>query len=172
MMEEWRDIKGYEGSYQISNLGRIKTFKVRANFYPDGVISKGYMAGEYMVASITKNKKRRGLCIHKLIAHAFIPNPLNRNEVNHIDGNKLNNAIENLEWCTHSENVIHAFKTGLMVGHIRRGEKSNNHKLSSIDVSIIKSAREEGFTQKQIATYFKISQANVSFITHNKRWNV
>lgn len=119
MKEIWRDIKGYEGLYQVSNIGRVKSL--------ERIITNtlgSYTRAEKILVPL-KTKKgyyqihlhKNGVCktskIHRLVAEAFIPNPLNKSQVNHIDGNKINNNVENLEWATQEENMQHAYKTGL-----------------------------------------------------------
>lgn len=124
MTEEiWKDIKDFEGIYQISNLGRIKRLAKR--IYNEGLIGKKYFDSKerilkpstiskgYKGITLTKDKKRYSKKVHRLVAETFIPNPENKPQVNHIDCNKENNRIDNLEWCTNSENQIHAFKNGL-----------------------------------------------------------
>lgn len=98
-MEEWRDIKGYEGKYQISNLGRVKSLRDSHNNYREKYIKSRIRRGYLSVTLCNKGKQKQFL-VHRLIAEAFIPNPNNYPQVNHKDENKLNNNIENLEWCT------------------------------------------------------------------------
>lgn len=104
--EIWKDIEGYEGMYQVSNKGRVKGLdridaagKKRKNRIIKGGVSKGY---RYIQLSV--NKEIKTFTVHRLVAKAFIPNVDNKPCVNHIDHNRLNNNISNLEWCTHSEN--------------------------------------------------------------------
>lgn len=112
--EIWKDIEGYEGKYQISNLGRIK--KINKNSLNEEHYVKPYINQRgYCTVKLFKTERKEER-IHRLVAQAFIPNPENKAEVNHIDGNKQNNTITNLEWNTHEENVVHAFKTGLNRG--------------------------------------------------------
>lgn len=98
-MEIWKDIKGYEGLYQVSNFGRVINCK-RNSEMKAIVRSNGYLS-----VNLTKDGKCRTLSIHRLIAEAFIPNPQGLPCINHIDENKCNNSIENLEWCTYRENT-------------------------------------------------------------------
>lgn len=115
MEEEWKDIEGYEGLYQVSNLGRIKSvlFRNRVVSKKQDKILKCIHTKDYDHINLYKNGKQTQYLIHKIVAKTFIPNPKNKPEINHIDGNKQNNNAENLEWCTRSENQIHAYKTGL-----------------------------------------------------------
>ena len=106
-MEEWRDIKGYEGLYKVSNTGEV--FSCISNR-----LMKPSLSGSgYKQIRLSKDKKATGKMIHRLVAEAFIPNPKNKRTVNHKDGNKLNNNVFNLEWNTYSENLRHAYKHGL-----------------------------------------------------------
>lgn len=120
MKEEWKDIKEYEGCYQISNLGRIKSLeryvkaknnKLRKN--KEKILSFFINKNGYLEATLCKNCKKRLHRVNRLVAETFIPNLENKPCVNHIDGNKLNNNANNLEWCTYSENLIHAWRNGL-----------------------------------------------------------
>lgn len=112
--EIWLDIKGYEGKYQISNYGRVKTLayvKMRCNGKPHPVremIRKPFFKDYSTITLLGKT-----YLIHRLVAEAFLPNPEGKKEVNHIDGNSLNNHVSNLEWATNLENQKHASETGL-----------------------------------------------------------
>ena len=110
-MEEWKWIDGYEGEYQVSTKGNIKSFKK----YKEGIILKPKKDGKdkYLMICLSNNGSQKYYLIHRLVAQAFIQNPNNKEEVNHIDGNKKNNNVENLEWVTHSENIRHAFENNL-----------------------------------------------------------
>ena len=122
-MEIWKDIKGFEGYYQVSNMGRIKSLErwvirnkkgrlhVKARIIKGCIETRGYSA-----VTLTNNGKRTYARIHRLVADAFLNNPFNKPEVNHIDGNKQNNKVSNLEYCTRIENEQHAYKTGLKKG--------------------------------------------------------
>ena len=103
--ECWKDIAGYEGLYEISSHGRVR----RNNL----ILHNNYNSYGYLHVSLCKNGIIKTIPIHTLVAKAFIKNPKNYVEINHIDGNKTNNYFENLEWCSRLYNNIHAIKTGL-----------------------------------------------------------
>ena len=103
MSEEWRDIKGYEGLYQVSNLGRVKS--LRYNHSENKKILKGFLSKKgYHRVSFYKDGVRKDYSVHRLVAEAFIPNIDNKPCIDHIDTNKLNNKVDNLRWCTNKEN--------------------------------------------------------------------
>ena len=106
--EKWKDIEGYEGVYQISNKGRV------VSFHKEPKMMKLYKnRNGYLTVLLCKNGKVERFYISRLVAKAFIENPLNKKEVNHKNGDKLNNYDFNLEWNTHQENMSHARITGL-----------------------------------------------------------
>ena len=107
MNEVWKDIKGFEGFYKISNTGKVRSLP-RNGTKKDGSILKPSTYTGYAIVSLQKNGETSYKRVHTLVAEAFIPNPDNKREVNHIDGNKTNNNVKNLEWCTSSENQLHA----------------------------------------------------------------
>ncbi len=112
--EIFKPIKGYEGLYEISNLGRVKSLSkpIGKRMKPENFLKISIVNG-YAMVCLCKNSKIFNASVHRLIAEAFIPNPSQKKTVNHIDGNRLNNDISNLEWLTQSENNRHAYRTGL-----------------------------------------------------------
>lgn len=111
-MEEWRDIKGYENIYQISNFGRVKSLPKEAkNQYKNERILKPHASkNDYYRIILTKDKKQKSFYIHRLVAQAFLNNPNNLKCVNHKDENKQNNNVNNLEWCTEYYNQVYGTK--------------------------------------------------------------
>ena len=105
MIEVWKDIKGYENKYQVSNTGKIKALNYR-NTGKEREISMKNNKGYYEVA-LWKDSKRKMFLVHRLVAQMFIPNPDNLPQVNHIDENKTNNCVDNLEWCTQLYNNLY-----------------------------------------------------------------
>lgn len=127
-MEQWRDILGYEGLYQVSTSGNIKSLRNK------GMILKPHEdKGGYLTVCLYWKCKYKCYKVHRLVATAFIENPENKRTVNHKDGNKKNNSVENLEWATHSENIIHAHATGLRtVTEAQRRAASENGKKTCV----------------------------------------
>lgn len=133
MQEEWKDIKGYEGMYQVSNFGRIKS--VSRERHTGGIIKDKMLKprpnqkkSTHFSVALFKHGNRENRQIHRLVAEAFISNPFNKPYVNHIDGNPRNNFVSNLEWCTPKENTNHAWRTGLCKNSTRKGKNNPNSK--------------------------------------------
>lgn len=121
--EIWKDIEGYEGIYQISNYGRIKSF-----YKNEGKILKNEIRNTYKIIQLTKDKKRKSFQIHRLVAKAFIPNSNNYKIVNHKDFNRENNDVDNLEWCTQKYNVNYSKINMVGKNHIFDKEKYGIYK--------------------------------------------
>lgn len=119
LKEVWTDIKDYEGLYQVSNYGRVKSLakKIicrdgRERNYKERILKPYNCAGGYQVVALSKNGNRAQLLVHRLVAQNFLINPENKAEVNHIDFNPANNTLFNLEWTTRQENMRHSCEAG------------------------------------------------------------
>lgn len=120
MNEKWKDVVGYEGIYQVSDKGRVKRLRYRT-LRSDGssrILKPKILKGKgdkrpHRRVSLWKNNKSHDYYVHRLVADAFIPKVINKNYINHKDGNPRNNEVNNLEWCTIAENNLHAHRTGL-----------------------------------------------------------
>ena len=113
--EIWKNVEEYEGIYQVSNKGRVKNMGSLGNFgiaVKERLLRPGDNGHGYLWVNLCKDKVHKSKYVHRLVAEAFIPNPENKPCVNHIDRNKSNNSVDNLEWCTYKENNIHSIKTG------------------------------------------------------------
>lgn len=119
MEEIWKDVPGYEGYYQVSNLGKVRSVdREFVNSIGRHCILKGMPIAPriekgYYRLGLGKHQEKKMFNVHRLVALAFIPNPSNYNTVNHINGNKTDNRAENLEWCSIKQNVVHAFQNNL-----------------------------------------------------------
>ncbi len=177
MEEIWKDIHGYEGIYQISNLGNVKGL-AKTLLYSDGriynykeKILKGTLSRGYPTVHLYNLEGGRETCaIHRLVAQHFIPNPDNKITVNHIDGVKDNNIVTNLEWATYKENNNHAIQTGLHPG-TPSGYKRKLSKLSKEAYEdILKNCfkRVDGFSCRDFAEKYGVSEPTIHKIV-NKR---
>jgi len=176
MIEEWLDVKDYEGWYQVSNLGNVRSVD-RYISYSNG--NKRLQKGQilklnedkdgYHVVCLIKNGVRKIGKVHRLVSKAFLPDKQCCNQVNHIDGIKNNNVVTNLEWTDASGNQQHAVDTGLRV--MPRGESNISSKLSNFDVEFIREWIRLGFKQRDIAKVFGVHFATISCINVGKSWN-
>lgn len=170
MTERWKDVVGYEGIYKVSNIGRVKSLnrtvqtKTGNKYRVKGKILKVYLDKYgYSIVSLRKNGKSNHCRVHRLMCIAFKPNPLNKPWVNHKDGSKSNNVLNNLEWSTPSENAKHAYDKGL--NPIRLGEKHHNSKLTTGQVKeIVKLIDEGSRTFDQIGGLYGVSKATIGKI--------
>lgn len=172
--EIWLDIKNWEGMYQVSNLGRVRSLdrKVGHARQPNriykGKILKNVLNSHYLNVSLSRNCEWGPYNIHRLVAETFIPNPHNKPQVNHKDGNKLNNYVSNLEWVTRSENSQHAVRTGLLLP--TSGEKHGRSKLTEKQVLEIRKVEPSYSNSKPLAKKFKVSEATIYDIWTYRSW--
>jgi hypothetical protein len=176
--EFWRPIKGYEGIYRVSNLGRIKSLsrlvqckngyrKTKEKILKPHINKSGY-------CSLDLGKKNKHL-LHRIVANAFIPNPDNKPCVNHLNGIKSDNKFDNLEWCTYSENEKHSYlvlgkKSNLSKNRqTRKGSKSNFSKFTDLEIEEIKNLILENTKPSKIIIKYNISKSYISRLKNNKR---
>lgn len=180
MEEIWKDVKEYEGIYQVSNLGRVKALERTWYSGRNGCTKKTkpehimkYRLAKntgYCLLKLVKNGVEKHVFVHRLVAETFISNPNNLPEVNHIDGNKENNCVDNLEWCTEKENISHAIKNKL---RIIDGCNNWQAKMSPEDVIFIRAnykPRDKKFGRKALAKRFKCSVSIISNIIAKKTY--
>lgn len=177
--EKWLDVKGFEGLYQVSNTGKIRSVdrlilknNNRHARFKGQLLKPVTDRNGYRRIVLCKNKEKKTLSVHRLMAIAFIPNPLNHKQVNHINGIKDDNRLENLEWCTPSENILHAFRIGLGNSGLkgRNGERHPSSKLKTQDVLKIKQLLRQKQTNVAIAAKFNISEKAISDIRIKRTW--
>ena len=165
-MEIWKYINGYFGRYEVSSFGRVKSHIYRGHPLTR-ILKLSIDTGGYPIVKLYFNKKSRTTKVHRLVAEAFILNPNRLPQVNHKDGNKQNNNVDNLEWCTCLENQKHAWRIGI---HKKRfGEECF---VSRFTEKQIKEIREKAgsCTRKALAKEYGMSETNVSDIVKRKIW--
>ena len=183
MDEIWKDVVGYEGLYEVSNLGRVKRLSktvhmkcvdkregrrsqgeyTQSRVFPDKIL-KGTLSDKgYLTVGLTKDGKQKNFRIHRLVAIAFIPNPHNKQEVNHKNGIKDDNRVDNLEWSTGDENIKHAIENGLITGvnHSNLSEEDKQWILDNVKIG----CREFGVLP--IARKFKVRTDVIRRIIRN-----
>lgn len=134
--ESFLPIKGYEGLYEVSNLGRIKALQKtieigfgRVQFYPERIMKANIASNGYLMVRLTIDRVSKSFTVHRLVGLHFVANPNGYKVLNHKDGNKLNPSAENLEWTTYSKNEIHAYAIGLKRG-AWKGKFNKDHHLT------------------------------------------
>ena len=152
---KWKDIVGYENEYQINQFGEIRTLKDSPKLKKYDVLKPQISKRNgYVYQMLYKKGKEKLLRVHRLVAMAFLPNPNNLPQVNHKDGNKQNNSVDNLEWCEQSDNMKHAYKNGLQIpSENQRKAIINTNKLKQKKVCQIKDG-------EVINTFSGISEAS------------
>ena len=164
--EIWRDIKDYEGLYQVSNFWRVKSLARGSK-----KILAYFKCQEYAVVSLYKNKRKKNFYVHRLVAETFIDNPKNLPIVNHKDFNKKNNCVENLEWVTQKENVHHAFENGVV--HTLKGFECPFSKFNAEEIKYIREnykPRDENFGARALAKKFGVIDATITKIVKGETY--
>lgn len=175
--EIWKDVKGYEGLYQVSNLGRFKSLERvlirnrKGNSklpIKEKILKPYYCKKGYLRIGFRKDKKLITFSTHRIIAQHFIDNPENKPQINHINGIKDDNRIENLEWCTPSENLKHSYD--ILNRKPMRGSMSGVSKLTDLEVLEIKNLFNKKILLKDIALKYKVSLKAIECIKYKLTW--
>ena len=173
MEEIWKDIPEYENLYQVSSYGRIKSLDHytkdvnKTQFIKGRILKPQHQTTGYYKVTLSKNGIKKQYTIHRLVAKTFLANPENKIEVNHIDGDKLNNNISNLEWTTPKENTRHAIKSGLNKNY---GENHYKSILTKKDVLRILELLKQGLSHSSIAKQYNVSRTLITRINVGTAW--
>lgn len=173
--EEWRPVVGYEGYYEVSDLGRVKSLTRTIEFkggrevtLKGKMIKPGKHSTGYLVVGLNKNHIQEMKRVHRVVAEAFIPNPENKPQVNHLNGIKTDNSLINLEWNTVKENIRHAFDTGLN----KRGEMHYGTQLMKWEVLEVCDLLDfTKMTLAEIAVKFNTSRNTITSVNLGNSWN-
>ncbi len=159
-MEVFKQIKNYEGYYEVSNYGRVRStsYKGTKILKPQGL--------RYLHVILCVNQKKEIKLVHRLVAETFLLNKDNKAQVNHKDGNKHNNHVSNLEWCTSEENNLHAYNNNLL----NRYENRPQAKLTKEKVLEIPKYIKQGATTDDLAKLFNVSRRCIDNIFGGKNW--
>ena len=177
MEEIWKDIEGYEGYYQVSNYGRIKSVERLINYkglnktqkYPSVILRQCLNTVGYYQVSLSINNNRRRVMAHRIVALAFCNRPSGRDFVNHIDGNYLNNDASNLEWLTSKENSRHAIVMG---AHKVYGEDSHLSKFTNNQADIIRMIKNRGIKTSDLCTLLNVHKSCINRIVKGDTYNI
>ncbi len=174
-MELWKDIQSYEGLYQVSDHGRVKSLDRYVRQHSRGKqLKKGMLINScksrkgYLHLGLNKYGKRKDCSVHRLVAKAFVPNPNNYPQINHKDTIKDNNFPTNLEWVNNSMNQKHAYTNGLNMPKI--GEKNGNSKLTEDKVVNIIQKLKEGHSHRFVGKCFGVSKSTITRINIRNSW--
>jgi hypothetical protein len=177
--EEWRDVCGFEGYYQVSSLGRVRSLDryiqytgvgkgSGCHFYKGQILKPRIARHGYYQVVLRKPSVKKSFTIHLIVAPAFLGDRPKGFHVNHIDGNKLNNCVGNLEYCSPKENTQHAFRLGLC--DTRIGDNHPRAKLKDADIPVIRDRILQGHTHKAIAKDYGVSISAIGLVVIGKNW--
>jgi hypothetical protein len=178
MIELWKDIQGYEGLYQVSNLGRVKSLPKYVKtgkggkgkrYIPENLLTPCKKENNYFFVALAKDGIKNCHYLHRLVALAFIPNPENKPQVNHLKSDKSDNRASELEWSTRNENLLHSFREGThkpMRGTISPKAKLNDEKVYSIKETY----SNGGISIRKLALEYGVHHSVIDGIIHGKRW--
>lgn len=171
MTEKWKDVVGYEGYYQVSNIGQIRRVRQYRNTYPGKILQpclKRKGKAYYKYVTLSKNNVVKTFAVHRVEAIAFLGQPIeDRDSVRHLDGNSLNNVITNLKWGTRSENSRDSILHGTFVDNT--GSKHGMSKLTESVIPIIRHMSDT-MTRRSIANQFGVSVSTIDGIINDRTW--
>jgi hypothetical protein len=160
--------------YYITETGEIWSKKYHPKKNPNCKLKQLKVNRDtngYLMVWLQIDGKNTGKLIHRLVGEIFLPNPENKPQINHIDGNKTNNHISNLEWCDRSHNIKHAYQIGLKKPIDTKGQKNGNSKLTQQQVLEIRELYSSGnYSQKELSKKFNVSQNLIGLIINRKLW--
>jgi hypothetical protein len=176
--ELWKPIKGFEQFYEASNLGRIKSIgrivhQTHMDKYKKERMMTPYLnPKKYLCTKLYDGfDNSKSFTIHKIIALTFLENPNNYIEVNHVDGNKVNNRVDNIEWCSRSHNVRETYRLGLKDPSKYMGSGNKTSKLTEEQVlSIREEYKNKSLNQRQLAIKYNVGNTLIGMIVHNQIW--
>jgi len=175
--EIWKDISGYEGCYQVSNLGRVRscdryTSHKTGTQFVRGQLLKPWMNDKgYFYVQLHKDSKGKKEKVHRLVAFAFVDGFFEGSQVNHIDGVKINNQASNLEFCTASKNMYHSYSMGLQPVRNVKGERHPSAKLTTQDVLAIRERISNGDRRSDIAKDYPVTVDTIHSIAARHIWS-
>lgn len=166
--ESWKPVRGYEGLYEVSDMGRVRALFCAGNFHKPGRILKPWITrnGYIQIHLMRPGEKRKGVCIHRLMLEAFVGPRPEGCEVRHLNGQRSNNVLSNLSWGTHKQNSEDSRRLGTMA----IGERAGCSKLAENDVVIIREWYGLGIPIYIIASVFEIDRTSVWQIATRKSW--
>lgn len=171
---EWRDIPGYEGYYQISSTCVVKGLKrivARSDggttTRPEAILAQQTNEWGYMTVGLNKNRKRKHMLVHRIMLLAFVGECPDGMEINHKNGNKNDNRLENLEYCTHSENQKHACN---VLGFVTRGVRHGRAKLNDGLVREIRYLHANGMSHSKLSAKYHVSEKVIYCVVNRKSW--
>lgn len=166
-LELWRDVIGYEGYYQVSNFGHVKGIKLTRFRNTERILKPSLDRYGYPYVVLCKDKQRKHWKLHRLVAFAFLGEPPTpQHEINHIDADRANCVVSNLEWVTKTENGKHRYALRKQ----RKLEYLGNSKLTWEKAKQIRELHNNGMLQKDIAIIFNVGRECISQVVNNKQW--
>ena len=170
-MERWKSVKNYEGLYEVSDCGRVRSLphktQGRVNCvmtFPSRVLKPQKKRNGYYQVALSKNGHKTWFAIHRLVAEAFLDKQGDNLQVNHKDCDKSNNKVSNLEWCTPQENMLHASKNNKLRGHVTLTQEIAD------EVKRLHKPYDKEYGTKPLAIKFGIGETTVRDIVHGRRW--